>query len=880
MGDPDHRATALWKETLHPRDDDEHALDRDRLRVAYESMRARAHVLANQIRVDLPDFTLHDGTHLDRLWELVDEVRGDLALNPAEAFVLGGAILLHDLGMAVAAYPGGVREVRRGPDYEDALMQSLRSHLGRAPTSDELAAPDPAVVAAATGRVLRGRHARHAAELGEVHWGSADDRHYFLEDTELRRTYGAVVGKVASSHGVPAGQLPERVGPQLGPGARFPKEWTVEPIKLACLLRIADACHIDASRTPTFLATVQQPQGESRDHWAFQGRLNKVDRRGDRLRFTSREAFPQKDADAWWMAFDWLGVIDIELRDVDSLLADLGMDRLGVVAVAGATDPLRLAEFIETRGWRPVDARLHVSDVPALVSALGGEDLYGPGQKIPLRELLQNASDAVRARRKLENRDRAWGTVTVELSAAEDGMWVSVVDTGVGMAEHILAGSLLDFGASFWADEAAQEFPGLLGSGFESVGRYGIGFYSIFMWGGRIRVVSRRYDAAQEDTYVLEFSDGPSNRPTVRQAEHHERLADGGTRVEALLENPVDGEGGLLHREGEAPVEPLTLAELCGYLAPGYPVDLFVRDRESDRSRAIAAHDWSAIDGPTLVKRVRGGEALDWSVADDDDEMPDWIKDDDYYLTQEATRVALVAIENNLRPLVDDSGNLRGRACIIPNSLILGDPSEIDRPGSPGIVAAGGLRIGAPSGFAGILDGEPRRAARDRGTLSVPGRQLAEWATEQRRLLQAMTNAGRVLRDVALMVHGCGGDIGDLPIAFGENGWMSSDDVAALAQTAKEVVVLTEFQLGEAHSFADNRIHEEEDLQLANNILVVDDAFGLSDSNISPWPPAQARLHSDLYAGGMVEAAVSALARGWECEPSAIHLADGACQAR
>jgi len=555
MSDPDHRATALWKQTLDPRDDDQHAADRDRLRVAYERMRTRAQVLASQIHLDLPGFTLHDQTHLDRLWEFVDEVRGNLALNPAEAFVLGGAVLLHDLGMAVAAYPGGVSEVQRGPDYEDALAQSLRSHLGRAPTADELCTPDPSVVAAATARVLRRRHARHAAKLGEVYWGTADDRHYLIEDTELRLTYGAVIGEVASSHGIAAAQLPELVRPELGPGTGFPQEWTVDPIQLACLLRIADACHIDASRAPTFLAAVQPPQGESRHHWSFQGRLNKVARRNDRLEFTSRQAFYREDSDAWWMAFDWLGVIDTELRDVDSLLADLGSDRLGVIAVTGASDPLRLASFIETSGWRPVDARLHVSDVPALVAALGGEDLYGPGQKVPLRELLQNASDAVRARRKLEDREPSWGTVTVELSETADDLWLSVTDTGVGMAEHVMAGTLLDFGASFWAEEAAHEFPGLLGSGYESVGRYGIGFYSVFMWGGQVRVVSRRYDAAHEDTYVLEFSDGPSHRPTLRRAESHERLAEGGTRVEAMLDNAVDCEGGLLSRDGEAPTD-------------------------------------------------------------------------------------------------------------------------------------------------------------------------------------------------------------------------------------------------------------------------------------------------------------------------------------
>jgi len=275
-----------------------------------------------------------------------------------------------------------------------------------------------------------------------------------------------------------------------------------------------------------------------------------------------------------------------------------------------------------------------------------------------------------------------------------------------------------------------------------------------------------------------------------------------------------------------------------------------------------------------LVERVRGGEGLEWNAEDDDEETPDWIKADDYYLTQEATRVALAAIENNLRSIVDDTGNLRGRACIIPSSLILGDPSRLDHPGSPGIVAAGGLRIGAPDGFAGVLEGQPQRAARDRGTLSIPTRELAEWATEQCRLLRASTHAESVLRDAALMVYGCGGDIGDLPLALGSDGWKTSQDIAALARTTLEVVLLSEFQLDETHSFADDRVHEEEDLQLADNVLVVSDSLELSESNISPWPPIRTRVHPDLPAGSMAEAAVLALAQGWHCDPSEVRLAE------
>ena len=139
MAVPDHSTTVVWRETLAQQKDDQHRADRERLRVAYANVRTRASALATQIEVDLSEFTVHDVTHMDRLWELLDVIRGeDVDLNPAEAFVLGGAILVHDLGMAAAAYPGGIDEIRRGDDYRDALAVAVRSELGRTATKEEV----------------------------------------------------------------------------------------------------------------------------------------------------------------------------------------------------------------------------------------------------------------------------------------------------------------------------------------------------------------------------------------------------------------------------------------------------------------------------------------------------------------------------------------------------------------------------------------------------------------------------------------------------------------------------------------------------------------------------------------------------------------------
>ena len=100
-------STRLWSETLAEQSgSDQHASQRTRLRVAYLSLRERAALLADRIQDDLPELTVHDVTHLDALWELADLVAGsNVSLNPAEGFVLGAAFLIHDLGLAVAAYP-------------------------------------------------------------------------------------------------------------------------------------------------------------------------------------------------------------------------------------------------------------------------------------------------------------------------------------------------------------------------------------------------------------------------------------------------------------------------------------------------------------------------------------------------------------------------------------------------------------------------------------------------------------------------------------------------------------------------------------------------------------------------------------------------------
>jgi HSP90 family molecular chaperone len=103
-----------------------------------------------------------------------------------------------------------------------------------------------------------------------------------------------------------------------------------------------------------------------------------------------------------------------------------------------------------------------------------------------------------------------WGLITVEFSEREDGIWLSVEDIGIGMSEAVLTGSLLDFGAPpGWS----RDFPASRRKEWFPLDQFGIGFFSVFMLGDRVRVITRRRNRAETDALLLEFRDGISSRP-------------------------------------------------------------------------------------------------------------------------------------------------------------------------------------------------------------------------------------------------------------------------------------------------------------------------------------------------------------------------------
>lgn len=700
----DYRQSPLWQSAFQH--DDDLKEQRNKLATAYEEFRARVKPLVEQIHKDMPDLTAHDISHIDALWWTASEIAGeDFPLNPAEAFVLGGAFLLHDAAHCVAAYPGGVAEIRASQEWRDFAARSgvAESELVPGTLAFQLVLFD----------VLRVMHPKQARKLAKLSWQAPGDATplYLLPHDELRAAYSDAIGQVAESHWWSPHELETLKNSRVtAPVCLHPSPWVVDLFKLAVLLRTADAAHIDAKRAPRFLLALVQPGGSSLTHWQFQCRMNQITRDPDPARQDLRissSPFPVGEQEAWWLAYDAACLIDKELRAADRLLLDHQRPRLAVRALSAAHSPENFARDVPADGWQPVDANIKISDVKSLVDRFGGEKLYGNDHIAALRELLQNAIDAVCACRKLGGLGDEEGGIEVAVEDAGEGYWLQVTDTGIGMSRYVLTEVLLDFGRSLWrSPDLRGEWSGLLASGFEAIGQFGIGFFSVFMLGEQVRVTTRRYDTkeGESDQWLLEFPSGTSKRPILRKPDASERLPRHGTRVSVLISKQkyLDLCPEMSTWPKDSPR--MTFAQACAWLAPALDIDLYVREVGMERQRVVKANDWLTLEAIDLLRRIAPGS---FTNAD----------------------TAKFGLWSYLASLHREDGSIAGRCAALPTNHFF-------RSGRLGVGVVKGLRAGEVEGVAGIVFAQAQPdLARKTAIPDFSSADLQKWAEGEKHLL-------------------------------------------------------------------------------------------------------------------------------------------------
>lgn len=797
--------TKLWQLSFGKSlEEDVHSKQRDILRVSLESFREKATLLAGEINRDLPDYTMHDITHIDSLWDMASLICGEnYVLNPAEAFVLGGAFLIHDLGMGLAAYPAGLSAIKETTIWNDTYAYYSKKN-GNVQDKDIIEI------------VLRALHAKHAEKLAFAAWGDGEEKESLIDNVALRDAYGAVIGKIAHSHWWDSSELLPNFANKLGALENMPNDWDVDPLKLACIMRVADASHIDGRRAPSFLKKIRNLSGTSESHWRFQQKLYQPRLEREKLVYTSKSPFKVEEAQSWWLCLDTLKMIDLELYHVDSILHSNNRIRFSAKGVAGVDHLRSIERLLPTSGWEPVDAQLHVGNITKLVESLGGPQLYGDNAFVPLRELIQNGCDAIRARRLLEN-DDDYGKITVRFNEDEKGMFLEVEDDGVGMSTKVLTGPFLDFGTSFWNSSMMhEELPGLESKGYHSTGKFGVGFFSVFMWGGDVEVSTRRYEDSRQSTKILSFSKGSLNRPLLRNSIESEFIRNGGTKVRVYFDENFDFDDIFKKKYSHYSFEDLiTLIEVN---FPSIDVTIFVEDHINGAiGKAITSNDWKTLSNVEFVNRL-----IDYTNLIQSDEL------------NEETYDYILRCASNLS-YIEENGILLGRGFLIPSSSKYAGVSELDG----GAITIGGCRADEINDFIGILIGDTTKASRDFAVPIVDDGVFKQWMKDQSIMLNDKIGLEEECRLSGLFAT-AGIEIDSLKIARTKDGFINSLDLEKIIIDNDVIYIASDYEYKRIFgnfrgdiSFKENLIFLDENV---NSILR---NTGYSFGRLDFWPGQQ-----------------------------------------
>lgn len=742
----DIEQTSLWRAGFG--DPSNRNPDAEELAIALKAMRKLVSTLVNQIHIDLPQYTVHDITHLDALWGIASEIAGpSYPITPTEAFVFGAAILLHDAGMTVAAYQGGISEIKKHPKWIRLLNKYAL----------EPSDPTIAEIDTATEEFLRLEHAERAKQLPFLTWVNADGvGRPLIESADARQKFGQIAGEIAASHWWDQELLIKNLDRIVPAPPPYQVGWSMDLLKLASLLRVADAAHIDERRAPGFLFALRNAQlfGISREHWQFQNKLTQPEIRSDALYYSSTSDFSKPEAEAWWLAYDTLKAVDRELRDVDAMLADSRSDLLRFAGrrVANVDTPLSLTSAIRVSGWIPIDTRVQIHNVIALVSRLGGSALYGSNPMVPVRELVQNAADAIRLKAAVEGGPSPPKLkLILTLDAAEP--FLEIVDNGIGMNAEMIKRYLLDCGASGWtSDSALLEASINIVRSLSLSGKFGIGFFSVFMIGQKVELFTRRYDRGFDETLLLRFESGVARRPILSVAEKADWMTMGGTSVRVSLSSDAVVEfKKLIERADKG------FFGLCAIAFPTLDIPMHVVASGSEQ--LVDGSEWRVEPSEVLLQRLSGLKPLS-------------------ELEQNLAR--------NVRPIFSSNGEVQGRLCLCHPEWSWRED------GLRGTVVVNGASSVSMQRLAGVVNGAVQRASRDEALPDMASLRWSDWLEEQCAIVVADSLFDfEAQMECAATVLALGGDPGPLKICeTGAIGPCNASELAAFVATRSTVKIV------------------------------------------------------------------------------------------
>lgn len=498
--------------------------------------RIENHIAATRM-VFFPEYTDHGINHV----ELTLQTALDLATKPArdlltpiDATCLTVAVSLHDLGMHLTK--DGFQSLiakdspwRGVPFFDKSDWSTLwTTFLSEAARFDgrklrqlfgenyRPARPIPAKGELwddfdylLVGEFLRRHHPRLAHEIALYGLPGKDGAQQPIcqSSSEDQRFMADIVGLVARSHGmnlrVCLDYLENKYKNKIDPRRSH-------PAFLASLLRLADYFQIQAARAPTARTDVESFQSElSESEWTVHQCVRDIHNTGGDPEAIVIIAEPS-DVEIFLKLKRWINGLQGELDQCWAILGEVyglqthnQLNALGLKIRRVKSNLDDVESFAKTVDYIPERIAFEAANADLLKLLVA--PLYGSDPGVGLRELIQNAVDAVReleeslARRPTQAicseryQQASDVALRIECDKEENPVEIIITDRGIGMTPEIVRDYFLKAGASFrrsryWREEYED------GEGHSRVlrtGRFGVGALAGFLLGDEVEITTR-----------------------------------------------------------------------------------------------------------------------------------------------------------------------------------------------------------------------------------------------------------------------------------------------------------------------------------------------------------------------------------------------------
>ncbi len=360
------------------------------------------------------------------------------------------------------------------------------------------------------GEFLRRNHARLAHEIAINGMPGPEKEKLKFENVSTEML--ELSGLVARSHGISLRYSVDLLDARYNEIREYQG---THPIFLMTLLRVADFLQIQSERAPKQMLKIQTLKSPlSQREWNLHHAVMDV-----RYSHIDPEAvFIEARPTQVKTYLKLKKLLDEFQKELDSCWAVLGevygrwknpnLDQLGLTIRRVRSNLDNDKVFSQSVDYIPCLANFQAADADLLKLLI--HPLYGASPEFGVRELLQNAIDAVRElneyKRTLPNAqtydlEHQEADVVVSLEKETDDDWfLTVSDRGMGMTVDTVRNYFLKAGASFRrSDHWRKMFETDGKSRVLRAGRFGIGILSSFLIGNEIEVITRYVDEPREN---------------------------------------------------------------------------------------------------------------------------------------------------------------------------------------------------------------------------------------------------------------------------------------------------------------------------------------------------------------------------------------------